>query len=374
MRSNTGYPLALVRSVRALLALSFLLPTWSASAAQPAIRRIPVEGIIDDVVTFHGSVWLADAQHRVLELDPDSGRILRSVHVPGSAGSIAAGSGALWVVGASGTFRIDPDQGVAVRLQTGQTSVVAAGGNEVWTQNGDGSVSRIDPVTGERLVTAQAAEDKADLWSRSTRDLAVDARGAWLADGTTGEVVRISRDGATERFAIGPAFEPIGDDAVREGAYVSTVAVGGGSVWVCCNLEEQVVRLDPASGAIIGATEVAVGGGDVALTFAEGSLWMSESLGGIYRVNPRTLESVGPVEFHRFPTALAVGERNLWAVEGESDGDLSAVRLRDFAGLVGEDTAGRPSNALIPIAVLGGLALLLAVAGLARRGPQPRPA
>lgn len=144
---------------------------------------------------------------------------------------------------------------------------------------------------------------------------------------------------------------------------------------MCCNLEEEVVRMDPVSGKVTGKIPVAVGGGDVAMTFAEGSLWVSESLGNVFRVDPHTLRAVGPVDFERFPSALAVGEGALWLVEGDFGGDLSAVRLRDFAALVGESDARDPLPVWgLPVAILA-LTVLVAAAGLlGRRDRRPKPA
>ena len=365
-----------LRHVPLIAAFFFLIPGAVASGGEAGIQRFSVEGIPNDVVVFRGSVWVADGRHpRVLEVDPASGQVLRSVHVLGPVQRLAAGSGAIWAAGGNGTFRIDTEQGMAERTEARNTNVVAAGGGRVWTQNGDGTVSKIDSRSGRIELTVGAAEDLGDLQSRVSRDLAVDRGGAWLADGTTGEVVRISNDGDTRRYRIGPPFIRIEEDSVQAGAYASTVAVGAGSVWVCCDIEERVVRLDPATGEVTGTIDVAVGGGDVALTFAEDSLWMSESLGGVYRADPRTLDTVGPVNFDRFPSALAVGERALWLVQGDFEGDLSVVSLRDFPRLVGaEDSFSTAPALLLPAVVLGVIVLVLVMAGLASRKPRPSPA
>lgn len=352
-----------------MIAVLFVMSAPVAFGAEPSIRRIPVDGIPNDVVVFQGSLWVADGHGRVLEIDPESGDVLQKVHVLGSAQSIAAGLGAVWAASDHGTFRIDPDEGMAERTEARYSNIVAVGAGQVWSQNGDGSVSRLDPTSGRIELTAHGAEDLGDLQSRATRDLAVESHGAWLADGTTGQVVRISDTGNVERFAIGPPFERISEDAVQVGAYASTVSTGGGYVWVCCDLEERVVRVDPETGDVTGRVDVPVGGGDVAMTFADGSLWMSESPGGVYRVHPRTLQPTGPVEFDRFPSALAVGERALWVVQGDFSGDLSSVPLRDFPRLVG---VGTPADAggLTPFLVIVVLIGLVGVMATLRRGTE----
>ena len=345
----------------AVVAILLAMSAPVAFGAEPSIRRIPVDGIPNDIVVFQGSLWVADGHGRVLEIDPGSGDIVQKVHVLGSVQKIAAGLGAVWAASDHGTFRIDPDEGVAERTEVRYSAVVAVGAGQVWSQNGDGSVSRLHPKSGRIELTARGAEDRGDLQSRATRDFAVESHGAWLADGTTGEVLRISETGKVERFAIGPPFERISEDAVQVGAYASTVTAGGGSVWVCCDLEERVVRLDPETGDVTGRVDVPVGGGDVAMTFADGSLWMSESLGGVYRVDPRTLRPTGPVYFDRFPSALAVGEGALWVVQGDSSGDISSVPLRDFPRLVGVTTSADPGGTtiLVIVAVLVGLVVLI---------------
>jgi streptogramin lyase len=365
------------RSVAAAVPLIVNLLFSSTSAAvgaEPTIRRIPVDAIPNDVVVFQGSLWVADGNRRVLEIDPLSGEILQKVHVLGGVQSVAAGLGAVWAASDHGTFRIDPDEGMAERTEVRYSSVVAVGAGQVWSQNGDGSVSRLDPASGHIEMTARGAEDVGDLQSRTTRDLAVQSHGAWLADGTTGQIVRFSATGKVERFPIGPPFERISEDAVQAGAYASTVAAGGGSIWACCDLEERVVRLDPATGQVTGRVEVPVGGGDVAMTFANGSLWMSESLGGIYRVDPRTLRPTGPVEFDRFPSALAVGESAVWVVQGDSSGDLSSVSLRDFPRLVGLTSRARSGGVAVLVVFAVMVGLVLAISAFRWRAGNLKPA
>jgi outer membrane protein assembly factor BamB len=347
----------------------------SAATSDP-IRRIAVDGIPNDVTVFRGNLWVADGQHpRVIEIDPTSGSVVRTVRVLGGVERVASGMGGVWAAGFHGTFRVDGPEPHGVRTEATYSPVVAVGGGGLFSQDGDGSVSRIDPESGEILWTTRAARDVGDLKSRVSRDLAASRHGVWLADGTTGEVVRISMDGRrVERISIGPAFEEVEPDVVREGAYVETVAVGGGSVWVCCNLRYQVVRLDPETGSITGTVDVAVGGGDVAMVFGAGSLWMSESLGSIYRVDPRSLEVTGPVDLDRSPDALTVGEGSLWSVEGESRGDISEVPLAEFESLIGAggDDERTPSAAW-PVAYLAAGVLILVVLWKSFRRPRPRP-
>jgi virginiamycin B lyase len=104
-----------------------------------------------------GSVWLITDKHGSLaRIDPNSGAILQTFHVPPGSFNPVFSDGRIWVTRAAGSevTSVDPNTGqVLEHYATGKhPRFVTAGGGAVWTVGqGDGSLSRID-VAGKRPV------------------------------------------------------------------------------------------------------------------------------------------------------------------------------------------------------------------------------
>ena len=99
----------------------------------------------------HG-VWVSDQlDNRVVEVDPDTMRIVRRVSIGGPTG-IAVGGGSLWVCGADdrGVWRLRERNRYRspTLIATGaQPVAVAIGRGAVWTAVADGTLARIDPAS-----------------------------------------------------------------------------------------------------------------------------------------------------------------------------------------------------------------------------------
>ena len=100
-----------------------------------------------------GSVWLlTDAEGTLAGLDPATGQLRHTVHVPAGSYNPHDADGALWVTQAGGTHvtRIDPLSGaVAAPLTVGaQPRFLTSGAGALWIlQQGDGRVARVDLST-----------------------------------------------------------------------------------------------------------------------------------------------------------------------------------------------------------------------------------
>ena len=127
--------------------------------------------------------------------------------------------------------------------------------------------------------------------------------------------------------------EPLGK-ALHLGAGISGVAVGGGSVWVADPPRGEVLRVDPDSGRL--AERIDVGGRPGPLAFGGGRLWVADEDGaGITALNGRGGRRVyrRGLPPHAAPLRLAVGAGGLWA----SSATTGAVRRIDLSSLgVGE--------------------------------------
>jgi streptogramin lyase len=137
-------------------------------------KSIKVASSIRGVAYGLGALWvLDDFDETVLKLDPTTGAKLDTFPVAGNPVAIAAGLGSVWVADASGTLtRLDPSTGAPTGpIRVGQNPTdIATGLGAVWVTNqGDGTISRIDPITNdssEIRVGASVAAVVADPRSR----------------------------------------------------------------------------------------------------------------------------------------------------------------------------------------------------------------
>ena len=131
-----------------------------------------------NVAVGEGAVWaLSTEVDTISRIDARTGRVVKSFQAGTRPSDIAAGGGAIWVGDGSGQslgitariLRVDPDSGAITRVvklpkarggawePPGPPSLgfpqIAVGAGAVWARNPDGTVSRIDPKTGERETT-----------------------------------------------------------------------------------------------------------------------------------------------------------------------------------------------------------------------------
>jgi virginiamycin B lyase len=212
-----------------------------------------------------GAVWSGDCgePRSVVRIDPETMRVTGRVDVPfPDEGSVAAGEGAIWVVGdeegCAGCLlnRIDPAKmKITDRYEIREGSFAArAAFGAVWVTVPEADVVlRIDPGTGE-----------------------------------------IEQEIATGN---GPRF----------------LAVGEGGVWIMTAGDGGVAHIDPASGAVVAAIAVDTGflaGGDISV--GEGSVWVRDIDQMVARIDPstdRVVEWLGPP---RGSGGVAAGGGNLW--------------------------------------------------------------
>ncbi len=104
-----------------------------------------------------GSVWLITDKHgSLVRIDPTSGSILQTVHVPPGSYNPFFSDGRIWVTRAEGAEVTSVDASTGTVLKHFPTGLhprfLTAGGGAVWTMGqGDGSLSRID-IAGQQPV------------------------------------------------------------------------------------------------------------------------------------------------------------------------------------------------------------------------------
>ena len=163
----------------------------------------------------------------------------------------------------------------------------------VWVANqGDGTVDRIDAVTGE--VTKRGIQVGA-----RPGGIAASAGAVWVANGEDGTVQRI--DPATGQPG-GP---------VHVGAGPAGIAVTPGAVWVANSLDLTVSKLDPATGTV--TATIGVGDGPTGIVAAKDGVWVSNEFDAtLDRIDLQKTRVVRTVRLGSSPRGLAVAGSGVW--------------------------------------------------------------
>jgi streptogramin lyase len=171
-----------------------------------------------------GSVWATTQQNQLVQIEPATARVLKTLLLPASTDGVAAGEDGIWVLDklAGVVLHVDPASGGVVKEIPlgGDLLRVVAGEGSVWVlDSGAGVLTPIDPDTD--------TPDPPIRVGQAPSDLAIGSGTVWVAD----------RDGVI-----------FGVDAVNErvtrfpiGAPVRAVAVDGetGHVWAVIGGEGQ---------------------------------------------------------------------------------------------------------------------------------------
>jgi hypothetical protein len=191
-------------------------------------------------------------------------------------------------------FRVEVANGSIVDAVKGYVRNVAVSNDYVWRDNGDGTISRLEVDSLEPTGRVEVIEDLGDYQSRVSSDIVTAGHAVWVADGHTGDVVRIDeRTMGVQRISIGPAGGPENSGIVR--AYVDTVVEGGGLIWACCDERARLAVIDPVERTVVGTVDLPGGRerGAGGVVFGGGALWF-EQVGALYRVDPGDLSVEGP--------------------------------------------------------------------------------
>jgi len=219
----------------------------------------------------YGAIWTATCRPGgLVRLDPETGEVTDRISIPGlpslegANGTIAAGAGGIWLVvddrGCEDCrlVRVDPgtlDVEDSARLEAGSAGVVVAAGS-VWVTNPiadvlqmvdpdrEGSVKKIPVGEGPRFVAAGEG-------------------GVWTHDELGGSVTKVDPTSGEVIATI------TADELAGEGG---DVAVGGGSVWIRTG-STLLIRIDPSTDQVVERFGPRAGNGGVAVT--AGAVWLS---------------------------------------------------------------------------------------------------
>ena len=180
------------------------------------VVRVPAAHVPATAVAFGRDVWIADPSgHSVDLLDPPYTGVQSSISLAGAPRFVAAGAGALWVVGGQTLWKIDPGSRrvvARVHLDFAPVAIDAGDGGAWLVDQSAAAIVRIDPRTNRIATTIPVG--------RGPAAVAVGADAVWVANREDGTVSEIDpRHGSVRRI-------------VRVGASPIDLVAGLGAVWV----------------------------------------------------------------------------------------------------------------------------------------------
>lgn len=257
---------------------------------------------------------------------------------------VAASAKAVWVTSErDGTLtRLDPETGQQVgparRLEPG-VSGVALGGKWLWATNPRrGELLRLDPRIGKLLKTIEVGGQPGPIALGSGR--------VWIADEGGRGVTAVNSEGArVVRRGLPPQSPSL------------RLAFGARGLWTSIAPAASVRRVDPAT--LLAGEPIRVGRGPAGLVVADGVVWVANSRSGtVSKVDPATRQLLGdPIEVGGHPGGIDAGTSAVWVANaaddtvtridldsGEPEGDPIEVGPEPGAVAVGGDAVWVANN------------------------------
>jgi hypothetical protein len=208
-----------------------------------------------------GSAWVACREQRAVQrIDLASGSVAPMIDVAEPVWSVTAGEGAVWAIALRGSavHRIDPGTNrVSASIPLGGVVPYAwAGGGALWAADDEGqAMIRIDPASNAQVARVPVGNGPAGF--------AFDGSFVWILNHRENTLDRIdpATNGVTRMGTI-----PGGDQVAAE-----RIAVFDGLLWIT-GRGLDLLRVSPATGSVVGSTEIGTGGIDVVTDGA--NLWV----------------------------------------------------------------------------------------------------
>lgn len=284
-----------------------------------------------DIVSGHGALWVTNADGpTVTRIDPATMRT-DPIVTPAVPDVLAAGPDRIWFVSAIPTRETATVGAIHPRYRTvlpavevhgspygGGDGGIAVGRGAVWVVAGRvGRLSRLD-ARGQRVL------EQIDAGTCCPSELAFGLGAVWVADPYVSAVTRI--DARTRAVTTIPV-----------GAGPNAIAAGPEGVWVTIGRDDEVARIDPATGTLRG--HIGVGRRPVAVAVGGGSVWVANSGDGtVSRIDPATDRVVDTIEVGESPQGIAFAGGRVWVTlqSGALASAAEAAERRDVVRINAE--------------------------------------
>lgn len=240
-----------------------------ASADVQGTRVLPLAN--PQAMTFGTRVVWATSGHLFVRINPARFAVVARIRVPGIAGAVAVNGRYVWViVHPAGTGSENSARSLLYSIDTTTSRVV------------DKPLS-LSPLAGGQIAVA--------------------AGSLWITNDDHGQFGRLYRIDPKTRTLL---------DTIRIPGDPSSIVFAHGSLWVGESDTGKVIRIDPATGAMVGRP-IVVGGALLTLAAARGRIWVADSYSGrLVTINAasgriaatRSLRGIG---------AIATSRGTVWA-------------------------------------------------------------
>jgi YVTN family beta-propeller protein len=228
------------------------------------------------------SVWVAkNDTNEIVRVDPAANRISARVPTGVVPFGLLVTSGAVWVTSYDddAIVRIDPISHrvlTTIRVPGGGPTGIAEADGALWVANSrNGSVSRIDPVTNQVTATIPMTCRSQCLGGAVPLPLATVANQVWIRNEGDGTVARID---ARTNMVVGTI--DVDSFYGRDGQ--DAIGVTPSAIWLS---GISLQRIDPSTGRVVRTVDQ----GGITLAAGFGSLWVTNVVGRILRIDPRRL-------------------------------------------------------------------------------------
>jgi DNA-binding SARP family transcriptional activator/ABC-type transport system substrate-binding protein len=236
------------------------------------VGDVPVGPSVGFVRSGLGSVWEMEGGV-LLQINPRTHQLTRSIAVDVSPGDVAIGEGAVWVtdMNSQTLLRINPRYGQITRIRLPSSGLsrpgvgggVAVGAGSVWVAQGLSRIARINPASSRVEATIPVADANVVAFGEGA---------VWVAASDLGTLTRIDpRTGTVVT-------------AARIGPWICCLTVGGGYLWAANNT--GVWKLAP-DGKVLNTYPVP---SQIAnIYYGDQALWAAaDAAGTIMRIDPHT--------------------------------------------------------------------------------------
>lgn len=189
---------------------------------------------------------------------------------------------------------------IVATISVGQTPfAIAAAVDGVWIGHDDGTVARIDPATNAVVATIQVTDPTPDAFL----DMLIAFDAVWATMPQAQSLARIGIMSNVVAEIIEPDTEPV------------KLAAGAGSVWASAFFQSEVLRIDPATNAVVARVEVPSA---LAIAADDTAVWTSAGE-AVARIDPLTNQVVATIGVSGKVRQVMVTDGAVWVMLGDAD-------------------------------------------------------
>jgi streptogramin lyase len=272
-----------------------------------------------------GSVWVGSLTDQTITVvNPQTAAVEHTVSFKTYPSAMAVGAGALWVIEDSThpdepavISRVAPAGDTITRIAiprgsaagalgghiqntcgitgTGlQRAKITVGGGRVWFVCVDGTLGSVDPRSNRLNLGTYAIRG-------TPTGIAADANSVWITDLEHNAVLRV--DPATRAIL----------NTLPVAAGPRGIVAGAGSVWVAEFGADVVSRIGAqAPGLPLNERSIPVGRAPSTIVYGDGSIWVANEDGTISRIDPASNIVAATISIGSVPVDIAVGEGGVW--------------------------------------------------------------